>query len=130
MSSAAVRSAVTRRQIAPRQRAAARRVRVVNRPRKRRLRYGTPALLLAAIVSVYAYVAVYASMTATSFDRSRMCSELKLEKIKNERLRIDYARRLSPASAMATGQNIGMVYAKEYDYLSKPNTVARADQDR
>lgn len=129
MSSVAVRSAEARGQVTPRSTSIPRRMRV-RRPKSVLSRNARYAFLFAALVGVFGYVAVYATLTATSFDRSRMMNEFKIEKIKNERLRIDYVRRLSPASAMNAAQKAGMVYAVQYDYLCKSKTVARADQDR
>lgn len=124
MSSAAVRTAVTREQTSPRA-TSIRKVRVRRRPRSLLRKNARYACLLTALLGVFGYVALYASLTATSFDRSRMMNEFKAEQIKNERLRIDYIRRSSPASAMGHAQRVGMVYARQYDYLGRSNTVAR-----
>jgi hypothetical protein len=130
MATVAVRSAIARGQTAPRSASTHRRVRVTHRPKMLLRKNARYAFLFAALVGVFGYVALYANLTATSFDRSRMMNEFKGEQIKNERLRVEYVRRVSPASAMDAARKTGMVYAVDYDYLGKSNTVARADQDK
>lgn len=127
MSSLAVQTTLTRERAAQRTTSVTRR-RASRRRRPLLRRNAACVFLFSALVGVFGYVALYANLTATSFDRSRMMNEFKMEQIRNERLRIDYVRRLSPAYAMGAAQRVGMVYAKHYDYLGKSNTIAKADQ--
>lgn len=130
MSSVAVRNTAARAQMASHTASTRRRVRVSHKPRTKRRRNALAAIIVVFLVSVFGYVTLHASLTAASFDLSRMNNEFKAEKVRNERLRIEYVRRVSPAFAMDAARKCGMVYASEYDYLSKSSTVARADQDR
>lgn len=129
MQSVAVRTTVPRGQAEPGS-TSVRRARYVRRPKTRLRKNARFVALFAALVGVFCYVALYASLTATSFDRSRLADELRIEKIRNERLRVERDRRISPSYAMVAAQKAGMVYAAHYDYLGKSNTMARADQDQ
>ena len=122
---AATQTAVVRRQEThasntPRRRRRTGRV----RPRSRRLL--SLSLLFVMLICVFSYVSVYASLVATSYDRSRLVKELRQEKIKNERLGVAYVQRSGPGFAMTAAQKAGMVYATRYEYLRSPDTVASA----
>ena len=84
------------------------------------------SLLFGLLVCVFGYMSVYASLVATSYDRSRLVKELRQEKIRNERLGVTYVQRSGPGFAMTAAQRAGMVYATRYEYLRKPDTVASA----
>lgn len=94
------------------------------KPRSRRLL--SLSLLFGFLVCVFGYVSVYASLVSTSYDRSRLSNELRQEKIRNERLRVDYIQRSGPGFATTAAQKTGMVYATRYEYLRKPDTLASA----
>ena len=125
MGMVATRTAAVRRQetypsSTPRRTQRARRI----RPRSRR--YLSLSVLFGLLVGVFCYVSVYACLVATSYDRSRLVKELRQEKIRNERLGVDYVQRSGPGFAMAAAQRAGMVYANHYEYLRRPDTVASA----
>ncbi len=94
---------------------------------KRKLTY---ILLLCALVFVFVHVSLYALMTAMSFERDKLANQFRLEKIENERRRIEYIRRSIPAYIIAWAQAAGMVYSKEFEYLERSKTVASAADDR
>jgi hypothetical protein len=129
MPTAAVKAPIVRKRTMPRSTAVNLRVRT-RRPKSLLRRHAPYGVLCAALMCIFGYVWLYANLTATSFDRSRMMNEFKAEQIRNERLKVEYVRRLSPAYAMAAAEKAGMVYAKQYDYLGKSDTVARAGNER
>lgn len=124
MSTVAARSATVHRERARYTKA------TPKRARRRRRATAMPgkgyitAAVVGVIVGIFGYVGLYANLTATSFNRSKLTQDYKQEKIKNERLKVEYARRSSPSEAMAAAQKAGMVYATQYDYLENPQAVA------
>lgn len=84
--------------------------------------------IVAALAASFFYIAVYAGLTAVSYNKSRLTQTWRLEKIRNERLTVELVRRSSPHYITAAAQHAGMVCATQYDYLHKPAAVARADE--
>jgi len=83
-------------------------------------------LSIAGLICVFGYVGVYANLTAVSYNRSKLMSDYRLEKIKNQRLRVELIRRSSPIYVVAGAERAGMAPAVTYDYLGKTQTVASA----
>ena len=125
MGMAGTQTAVVRRQ-ETRPSRTSRRTQGVRRVRPRSRRLLSLGLLFGLLIFVFGYVGVYASLVATSYDRSRLANELRQENIRNERLRVDYIQRSGPGCAMTAAQNAGMVYATRYEYLRKADTLASA----
>jgi hypothetical protein len=125
MGMAATGTATVRRQ-ETRPSSTARRTKRTRRVRPRSRRFLSVSLLFGLLVCVFGYVSVYASLVATSYDRSQLVKELRQEKIRNERLRVDYVQRSGPGFAMSAAQRAGMVYATRYEYLRKADTMASA----
>ena len=123
----------TRAVAAPREPAVCRRGRTasVRAGRARRIRsrargafrFAVPVIVA---VVVFAYVAVYATLTSTSYDRHELTARLRLEKIRNQRLKVELVRLSSPQYVMAGAERAGMIPAAQYDYLRRPETVAIA----
>lgn len=107
---------------------AVRRVRV-RRPKLRAPRFIKPALIVLLLAGVFGYVNTYAKLTATAADRNRLTVQVKREKIRHERLKLRYIIDSSPRSVTAAAERNGMVYATDYDYLRRPQTVASARHD-
>jgi len=77
---------------------------------------------------VFGYVGVYGTLATTAYSRSRISSECRQDRIRNQRLKVEYIRLSSPGKVMAAAQKTGMVYADRYDYLNKSQTVASASK--
>lgn len=130
MSSVAAQSISVRRESVRPNASATVRVRIGSRRRAlvgRRLAY---LLIAGALLLVFVHVSLYAMMTAISFERDKLSNQYRLEKIENERLRVEYVRRTSPAYVIAWAQSAGMVYSKDFEYLERSKTVASAAGDR
>ncbi|MCE5313619.1 MAG: hypothetical protein ABFD49_01500 [Armatimonadota bacterium] len=102
------------------------------RARSRRLRFarfkhGLKMLLpVIAVVMLFGWVAVYANVTVTGYNRARLTAECRAAKLMNERLKVEYNRLSSPHKVVAAAEKTGMVYATDYDYVHPPQTVASA----
>ena len=79
---------------------------------------------LFGVAMLFGWVAVYANVTVTGYNRSRLTSECRAEKLKNERLKVECSRLSSPHIVTAAAEKAGMVYATQYDYVHQPQTVA------
>ena len=100
------------------------------RPRAAAWKLSRIVLPVLALAFLFGYVNVYANLAVTNISRSKLVAMCTEEKIKNERLKIELARRSSPHNIVAVAQEFGMVYATEYDYLDTPRTFASARKDR
>lgn len=76
------------------------------------------------VAMLFGWVAIYANVTVTGYNRSRLTSECRAERLENERLTVEYSRLSSPHIVTSSAQKAGMVYATEYDYIHRPQTVA------
>ena len=123
MAAVAVREKLVRREeIAGTSVSSGRRVRRRgSRPRKL-ARLFIPIVLVASFL----YVGLYASLTAASYNKSKLIELCRRERIRNERLTVELIRRSSPDHVTAAAQMAGMVCATRYDYLRRPPTVASA----
>lgn len=97
--------------------------------RRRRLRlrgalkFAVPVLFL---VAVFSFVNVHAKVTTTSYSKSDLQKQYRLEQIRNERLRLELIRITSPKYVVGRAERIGMIPAAQYDYLVRTDTVASA----
>lgn len=130
MSSVAAHSAVVRRESVRPAASATVRVRIGSRRRPPIGRKPLYMLIAAGLLFVFVHVGLYAIMTAVSFERDRLSNQYRLEKIENERLKVEYIRRTSPAYVIAWAQAAGMVYSKDFEYLERSSTVASAADNR
>lgn len=103
-----------------------RRTRVRRSPRSSFRRAGRLVLLVSALAFLFGYVNVYANLAKTSYNRSRLVQMCREEKLKNERLKVEWTRRCSPQNIVVEAEKSGMVYATEYDYIGEPETIASA----
>ena len=81
--------------------------------------------LIAALVLIFAYITLHASITKTGFDKSDLEKKIDLARIENQRLRIQWNRLSSPARVDVAAQNMGMVYATKREHLTNARTVAK-----
>lgn len=77
---------------------------------------------------VFGYVNVYANLTMTGYNRSKLMTVCREEKLKNERLKVQWNSLSSPHKVVTAAEKSGMVYASDYDYLNKPKTIASAER--
>ncbi len=84
------------------------------------------AISVFVLAVVFGYVNVYANLTTTSYDKSQLMKQYRLEKIRNERLKVELIRLNSPRHVMAGARKAGMVPAAQFDDLNRPQTVASA----
>lgn len=129
MAAVVARSAAVRREAAPRRHEVARSSRS-----KRRLTSGGWNLLkagaaVAALALLFAYVNVYANLAAANCARAKLVRECRIERIRNERLKVQLAGASVSPDLEKRVAAAGMVYASKYDYLGKAQTVARADTE-
>ncbi|MHB9037336.1 MAG: hypothetical protein ACYC64_11775 [Armatimonadota bacterium] len=102
------------------------------RARTRRLRFVRLRRVLKMLFPLlfvgmlFGWVAVYANVTVTGYNRARLTTECRTEKLKNERLKVEYSRLSSPHKVVAAAEQAGMVYATQYDYIHPPQAVASA----
>lgn len=100
------------------------------RARTRRLRYARfkrVVKMLMPVIGVamlFGWVAVYANVTVTGYNRSKLTAQFRAEKLKNERLKVECSHLSSPHIVTAAAEKAGMVYATQYDYVHQPQTVA------
>jgi len=94
------------------------------RRRKSRARKLARLFIPIVLVASFLYVGLYASVTAASYNKSKLIDLCRRERIRNERLTVDLIRRSSPRYVTAAAQKSGMVCATRYDYLHRPPTVA------
>jgi hypothetical protein len=91
-------------------------------------RYFKPVAFLLSLMLVFAYVNVYAGLAVQGFNRSKLIEMCRREKLRNERLKVDYITYSRPNWVVSAAEKNGMVYAKEYDYITRPEVVASAAQ--
>ena len=102
------------------------------RARTRRLRFARLRRVLKIffpllfVGMLFGWVAVYANVTVTGYNRARLTAQCRAEKLRNERLKVEYSRLSSPHIVVAAAENAGMVYATKYDYIHPPQAVASA----
>ena len=129
MAAVATCSAAVRREAPPRRQDVTRSARSRRRPSTG----GWSILKVGAVVAVlallFAYVNVYANLAAANCTRAQLMRECRIERIRNERLKVQLASvSISPDLEKRVAA-AGMVYASKYDYLGKSQTVAQADAD-
>ncbi len=83
-------------------------------------------LSILVIAVAFGYVNLHASLTSTSYSRNELMSQCRLEKIRNQRLRVELMRLMSPQYVLAGAEKANMVPASDYDYLNKSETIAKA----
>ena len=74
----------------------------------------------------FCFVNTYANLAVTGYSRDELSNTFNEEKIKNEELKVQWNLLTSPRNVVASAEKSGMIYAKDYDYLGKPKTVASA----
>ncbi|MCE5324142.1 hypothetical protein LLG46_12625 [bacterium] len=103
------------------------------RARTRRLRYARFKRVMKILMPVvcvamlFGWVAIYANVTVTGYNRSKLTAQLRAERLQNERLKVECSRLSSPHIVTVAAEKAGMVYATQYDYIHQPQTVASAD---
>ncbi len=98
--------------------------------RRRRSRFSQFVKMIMPVVGVamlFGWVAVYANVTVTGYNRSRLTEQCRVERLKNERLKVECSRLSSPHKVTAAAQRAGMIYATRYDYIHLPQSVASAE---
>jgi hypothetical protein len=83
-------------------------------------------LAIGIVTFIFGYVNVFANLTAAGYNRSRLLTEFRQEKIINERLRVQHVMLSSPDRLTVSASKYGMIYANQYEYLKKPNKIAQA----
>ena len=126
MAAVAARATTVQKQTAAQPVRTTRRTRVRRSPRSSFRRAGRLVLLVSALAFLFGYVNVYASLAKTSYSRSRLVQMCREEKLKNERLKVEWTRRCSPQNVVAAAEKSGMVYASNYEYMGASQTVASA----
>ena len=107
------------------QRAKSPRVRTRRRIKARASMMSVVMLFLFGLVAPFAYTNVYAVLKTTSYSKSDYQSMYWQEKIANERLQVQVVQYSSPGRIKAEAAKLGMVPAKNYDYMDQPHqTVA------
>lgn len=81
-------------------------------------------VFLAGLIAPFAYTNVYAILKTTSYAKSDYQSMYWQEKVANERLQVQVVQYSSPGRIKAAAEKLGMVPAKQYDYLDQTQTVA------
>lgn len=81
---------------------------------------------IGVVTFIFGYVNVFANLTAAGYNRSRLLTEYRQEKIINERLRVQHIMLSSPDRLTVSAGKSGMIYANQYEYLKKPNKIAQA----
>jgi len=119
----------TREKRAERQTAAPRRAKSTRVHTKRRIKTRASMLSMVllfafGLIAPFAYTNVYAILKATSYARSDFQSRYWQEKVANERLQVQVVQYSSPGRIKAAAAHLGMVPAKNYDYLDQAQTIA------
>ena len=126
MTATAVKSGTRTRHTQPRKRTVSQKSFIVKR-NKHRLAQNIMLMLVVSVVTfVFGYVNAFANLTAAGYNRSRLLSEYKQEQIINERLRVQHVMLSSPDRLTVSANKSGMIYANQYEYLKKPNKIAKA----
>lgn len=74
------------------------------------------------------FVNTYAHITVTGYNRDQLTNTYNEEKQKNEDLKVQWNLLSSPHNVVASAEKSGMIYAKDYDYLGKPKSIASVPQ--
>lgn len=114
---------VVKKKPAP-QRAKSPRVHTKRRVRARASMMSMVMLFLFGLIAPFAYTNVYAVLKSTSYSRSDYQSMYWQEKVANERLQVQVVQYSSPARIKAEAMKLGMMPAKDYDYLDRTQTIA------
>lgn len=114
----------TEKQTAAPQRAKSPRVHTKRRIKARASMMSWVMLVVFGLIAPLAYTNVYAILKTTSYSRSDYQSMYWQEKVANERLQVQVVQYSSPGRIKAAAAQLGMVSAKNYDYLDQPQTVA------
>lgn len=114
----------TQKNAAAPQRAKSPRVHTKRRIKARASKMFWVLLVALCLVGPFAYTNVYAVLKATSYSRSDYESMVWQEKIANERLQVQVVRYSSPGRIKTAAAKLGMIPAKNYDYLNQARTVA------
>lgn len=103
--------------------------RSARKPRQRRMR-GVSKLMfpILAVAVVFGYVSIHANLTSTSYNRNELLSQCRMERIRNQRLKVELMRLTSPQYVLAGAEKAHMIPASHYDYLNRPETVAEANR--
>lgn len=120
----ATRANRTEKQTAAPQRAKSPRVRTKGRIKTRASMLSMVMLFVFGLIAPFAYTNVYAILKTTSYSRSDYQAKYWQEKIANERLQVQVVQYSSPGRIKTAAAKLGMVPAKNYDYLDQPQTVA------
>lgn len=104
-----------------------RRTRVNRSPRSMFRRAGRLILIAITLAFLFGYVSVYANLTKTGFSRSKLTQMCRVERLRNERLKVEWIRHCSPETVVAAAEKSGMVYATEYEYVGQQQNVASAE---
>jgi len=97
------------------------------KPRSRRMRSIFKLVFsVASVFVVFGYVNIHANLTSTSYSRNELLSQCRMERIRNQRLKVELMRLTSPQYVLAGAEKAHMIPASHYDYLNRPETVAKA----
>lgn len=114
----------TEKQTAAPQRAKSTRVHTKRRIKTRASMLSMVLVVLCCLIGPFAYTNVYAILKTTSYSRSDFQSKYWQEKVANERLQVQVVQASSPGRIKAAAAQLGMVPAKNYEYLDQAQTVA------
>ena len=114
----------TEKQTTAPQRAKSPRIHTKRRIKARALMLSVAMLFAFGLIAPFAYTNVYAILKTTSYSRSDYQSMYWQEKVANERLQVQVVQFSSPGRIKAAATKMGMVPAKNYDYLDQTQTVA------
>ena len=123
---AAARSAAVRREAAPCRQDVTRSARSKRRSSTGGWSFLKAGAVVAALALLFAYVNVYANLAAANCTRSKLMRECRIERIRNERIKVQLAGASISPDLEKRVAAAGMVYASKYDYLGKAQTVAQA----
>ena len=114
----------TEKQTSAPQRAKSPRVHTKRRYKAKASMLSMVMLFVICLMAQFAYTNVYAILKTTSYSRSDYQSKYWQEKVANERLQVQVVQYSSPGRIKAAAAKMGMVSAKNYDYLDGAQTVA------
>lgn len=110
------------------QRAKSPRVHIKRRIKARAPMMSMVALVLLCLVGPFAYTNVYAVLKTTSYARSDYESKYWQEKVANERLQVQVNQYSSPGRIKLAAAKLGMIPAKDYDYMDQPQTKVASSE--
>ncbi len=120
----ATRVQKTVRKTAAAQRAKSPRVHTKRRIKAKVSMLSVVVLFVLGLIAPFAYTNLYAVLKTTSYSCSDYQSMYWQEKVENERLQVQVVQYSSPGRIKAEAAKLGMVPAKDYDYLDQTQTVA------